>query len=311
MKSEKILFFVVIALLLLLVDAKAMGSSNVQKKIIINGHSGSGPGQVGFKVKETDAPYEAVPSAIAIDAKGNVYIADIANERVVKFDSNGTHLNDIKYQVINNMATDRNDNLYITNSEKLSIDKYSSDGKFVLSIDLRDKDIRWREKEGWTNYPIQIEGIMLDVAGNIYLRGFQELIKISSNGNVEKKWADIRIFFLDEAGNLFLKREEAWEKYDRAGNSLGIVKCERPYFKVENTKCNYPRFIDKNGYMYFYEKEQPEGKGAMVKVDKQGREYGRAPFEPFENLQKFDVYGNLYIFNFKDDKFWIEKITWN
>ncbi len=85
-----------------------------------------------------------------------IYIAVIANERVVKYDSNGTYFKDIKYQTkgdnayqaINEMATDCNDNLWISNPEKSSIDKYNSDGKFVLSIDLRNQDIRWREDKG-------------------------------------------------------------------------------------------------------------------------------------------------------------------
>ncbi len=72
MKKEKILFFIVIVLLPLLLKAKAIGDS-VEKKIIISGHSGSGPGQVGSKIKAKDTPYEAAPSAIAIDSNGNIY----------------------------------------------------------------------------------------------------------------------------------------------------------------------------------------------------------------------------------------------
>ncbi len=115
---------------------------------------------------------------------------------------------------------------------------------------------------------------------------------------------------MDDAGNLFLKGKETWEKYDKTGNRIGIMKCEKPYFK-QNSKCNHPRFIDKNGYLYFYEEEQSEVEGAMVKVDKQGKEYGKASFEFFQNLQKFNVYGNLYSLHFKDEKFWAEKISWN
>lgn len=293
--------------------------ANPIKSTIIRGSVGSGNDQVGFKVRKTDGPYEAVPPAIALDTKGNVYIADIANERIIKFDGRGKTLFSITmkierkrfYQIIDDMAVDESDNLYVASGHEQKIYKYNPDGTLIQTINLLEKELCWDRKKSWSRCPIQIQGLTVDTAGNIYLQGWKELVKLNSKGDVEAKWAGIRVYFLDEAGNAYLKKDSVWEKFDRNGNSKGIEKCQQPYFEIEKQECNYPRFIDKKGFLYYYELSQATNKGVMVKIDQKGKRYGEVSFEASQNQQKFDINGNLYIFNYADDKFWIEKINWN
>lgn len=328
MRSKKTLFCLFCVLLTVVHTYSQISANNdaVHKEIVISGFSGSGSAQVGFKVKKTDAPYEAVPSAIAVDTKGNVYIADIANERILKYDDKGKFIKRINYrvkdrgayQIIDDLATDGSDNLYVASREKLKIDKFSSDGELTHSIDLSDKDICWKEKKGWFRCPIQIKRIMLDGAGNIYLQGWNELIKFSSNGNIEKKWAAIRIAFLDEVDNIYLKKESIWEKYDKTGHKIEILKCEEPLFRMSRTgQCIYPQHIDRNGFLYFYEFYESgltsRGNDRYVKVDRQGKRFGEYSGGGVsgDNSTKFDARGDLYFFRYKKNKFWIERVSWN
>jgi streptogramin lyase len=180
--------------------------------------AGSGPGQIGFKVKESEGPYEAVPSAIAADTKGNVYIADIANDRIQKYDNNGNLVNSMKIENIrkgdpwvDDMTIDNNDNLYVAHGQTdQKIYKYNSAGALIQSIDLLNKNLCWDAKKGWSRCYMQIERITVDVIGNVYLVGRGQLIKFNPEGQEEKKWStetrfEIPIIVLDEIGNLYLK----------------------------------------------------------------------------------------------------------
>jgi len=65
-------------------------------EVIIEGKWGSGPGEFGTAQKFPLGYHEPYrPSSLAVDSKGNIYILDIANNRIQKFNSKGKHINDI------------------------------------------------------------------------------------------------------------------------------------------------------------------------------------------------------------------------
>ena len=59
-------------------------------KVIIEGKWGTEPGEFG--IQETFGLEKIVPNSIAVDSKGNIYILDLINNRIQKFDSEGKHL---------------------------------------------------------------------------------------------------------------------------------------------------------------------------------------------------------------------------
>ena len=62
-------------------------------KVIIEGKWGTGPGEFGTWGQFVNSEEESYqPSSIAIDNQGNIYILDLVNERIQKFDSNGKYL---------------------------------------------------------------------------------------------------------------------------------------------------------------------------------------------------------------------------
>lgn len=300
-------------------------SGDVKKEVILSGTVGIKEGQIGFKILSSDPSYAATPTAIAVDNKGNIYIADIANDRIQKFDMNGKYINKIDFTVkdklfyttIDDMNVDNNDNLYVASRHESKIIKYNPIGKQIGSINLDDKEIYWKEGKGWSSGSVQIEKIFLDDIGNIYLQGVHELIKFDIKGNIQKKWGDIQLAFLDEASNLYLAKENLWEKYNKIGNMIETLKCEKPLFRMaEYGQCLPPQYIDKKGFLYFYEFYgsglTTKGNDRLIKVDRSGKRYGEyyGGGVTGANRDKFDANGNLYFFLYKDDKFWVEKISW-
>jgi hypothetical protein len=316
--KQNLILISILTLFLLGINIQGTESSNIRKEIVLKSKVGSKDGELGFKTFKNGETI--VPSAIAIDSNVNIYIADVINNRVQKFNKQGKFLSKIRFTVnrksfewtIDDLATDGSNNLYIASRHEGKIDKYSPERKLLQSINLDDKDIYWDEKKGWVRGAIYIERIVVDIVGNVYLQGFHEIIKFNLSGDIEKKWAgDTPVFFLDEIGNLYLSiNKNIWEKYNIKGNKVGNVKCGEMYFLLKNEHCNYPSFVDKNGFLYWFENNNT----ILIKTDKDGkqyREYDVGPHSLFGNAVKFDTDGNLYILHYSKDGFWIEKISWD
>jgi len=86
-------------------------------KVIIQGKWGNKPGEFGVwgeMIEGEEITYG--PSGIAVDSKGNIYILDMVNERIQKFDSEGKYLLSIpvesfsgkRYEVETMVMVDKN-----------------------------------------------------------------------------------------------------------------------------------------------------------------------------------------------------------
>ncbi len=132
------------------------------------GGKGSGDGQFG------ENQYWSGPQGIAVDGQGNVYVADPANYRIEKFDSNGNFLSQLgsrgtadgQFLAPGAVTVDLHGNIYVTDSQQLvggptnQISKFDSNGTFLW---------KWGETGlglGMFNYPA---GIAVDKQGNIYV----------------------------------------------------------------------------------------------------------------------------------------------
>lgn len=120
------------------------------------------------------------PRVIVLDSKDNLYVADPVNYRVLKFNQAGKLLlkiplmkperttptlygNDIK-----DMAIDKSDCLYVINYYQYRIEKYSSDGRFLMTIDYTKDKLNDKNDRDISSL-FRPEHIQVDHNGNIYL----------------------------------------------------------------------------------------------------------------------------------------------
>lgn len=79
------------------------------------------------------------PNGIAVDASGNVYVADSRNERIQKFNSNGTFITkwgstgslDGQFLSPMGISVDASGNVYVADTYNERIQKFSSNGEFI------------------------------------------------------------------------------------------------------------------------------------------------------------------------------------
>jgi len=130
--------------------------------------AGSGDGQL------------QIPTAIDVDAKGNFYIVDVANNRVHKFDPSGKFLmkwgsqdeGESRFSLPYSIAIDKSGDVYIR--DRYSVQKFTTDGEFLT---------RWKI-EG------DPRGIAVDSHSNVYVtnRRPHSVLKLDNAGKVISQW---------------------------------------------------------------------------------------------------------------------------
>jgi hypothetical protein len=109
------------------------------------------------------------PNGIAVDSIGNVYVADAANRRVQKFDSNGNFLlkwgtsgsGNGQFTQANGIGVDQNSNVYVTDAGlNPRIQKFDSNGNFLL---------KWGTLGGGDGQFRAPIGVVAAAFGNVYV----------------------------------------------------------------------------------------------------------------------------------------------
>ena len=141
------------------------------------GSSGTGNGQF------------STPRSIAVDASGNVYVADSGNNRIQKFSSAGVFITTWGSQGTGNgqfndprgVAVDASGNVYAVDSGNNRIQKFSSSGVFITTWGS------YGTGNGQFSSPI---GITVDASGNIYVTDYSNnrIQKFSSSGVFITTW---------------------------------------------------------------------------------------------------------------------------
>jgi sugar lactone lactonase YvrE len=152
----------------------------------------AGSGTIGnADGKGSDARFD-VPEAIAIDAAGNLYVADTENNRIRKVAPDGTvsTLGDAAAGTAaalshpEHVAVDAAGNLYVTDRDDNQIRKIAPNG--AVSVFAGTKDTGYADGTGAAAQFNQPEGLAVDGAGNLYVADLRNnrIRRIAPDGTV-------------------------------------------------------------------------------------------------------------------------------
>ena len=125
-----------------------------------------------------------LPTAIAVDNRENIYVADEYHHSVTVFDRSGAFKNkwgehgsgDGQLDGPSGLAIDADDYVYVVDQKNCRVHKFTADGRHLLQWGERG------EEEGQFNLPW---GITLDTQGNVYVADWR-------NDRIQKFTADGR-----------------------------------------------------------------------------------------------------------------------
>ncbi len=135
---------------------------------------------------------------VAVDGQGNIYVSDMSNCRIQKFDKNGRYAMTIGRQgqgpgefeqPTNVLVNDKTGNLFVKNRRRIEI--FDRDGNYVNSILP-------------VNYPYDI---YIDAEDNIYGKlssmteegDFREFGKVGMNGEIVETYAKYPFYFIHQS----------------------------------------------------------------------------------------------------------------
>ncbi|MFC2020084.1 6-bladed beta-propeller [Chloroflexota bacterium] len=170
---------------------------------------------------------------MAVDAAGNVYVADYDNHRIQKFDSDGNFITkwgeqgsgDGQFYNPARVAIDTSGNVYVADRGNFRIQKFDSDGNFITkwgSFGSGDGQL-------WNPF-----GVAVDSSGNVYVadQGNHRIQKFDGVGTYITKWGsegsgDGQFFWptgvaVDASGNVYVSDggNNRIQKFDSSGNFI-------------------------------------------------------------------------------------------
>jgi uncharacterized protein (TIGR03663 family) len=181
-------------------DAPAVATTGSVIKLVatdIFGEFGGEPGQL------------IQPRGVAVDAAGNILVADSANHRLIVFDPSGTPIRTIggfgngdgQFNEPRGVAVDSQGNIYVADTWNARIVKLDPQGAFLASWGIGREDFgdgRRASPTGGTQEqnlarPLDFfgpRGVAVDADGNVYIAdtGNKRIVVTDSDGNYKYQW---------------------------------------------------------------------------------------------------------------------------
>ena len=129
------------------------------------------------------------PFGVAVDASGNVYVADLSNDRVQKFSGDGTFVTawgttgsgDGQFRYPMDVTVDASGYVYVTDQSNNRVQKFTSAGVFVA---------KWGSNGTGDGQFILPQGVGVDASGNVFVSdwGNHRIQKFTSTGTYLGQW---------------------------------------------------------------------------------------------------------------------------
>lgn len=324
MKNNKNLHSIVsITLALLFIGLMSASVTHAETYTFVTkwGSSGSGDGQFS-------APYD-----VAIDSSNNVYVTDVGNHRIEKFDSNGNFItkwgsfgsSNGQFSTPWAIAIDSSDNIYVADQNNFRIQKFDSNGNYLTqfgSFGTGDGQL-WNPS-----------GVAVDSSGNVFVADTYNnrvekfsgdgtfLIKWGSEGSADGQFRGLTGVAVDSSGNVYVA--DTYNRRIQKFDNNGAFITKWGSYGIIDGKFSYPYdvTVDSSGNVYAVDRNDND---RIQKFDSNGNfitkwgSYGTDDglFHGPTGVA-VDLSGNVYVAdtgNNRIQKFSKEKITptitWN
>lgn len=180
-------------------------------------------GEYGFDDGQFQGPYD-----VAVDKNGNVYVTDVNNARIQKFDGSGNFLTkwgspgsgNGQFAGLRGIGVDGSGNVYVADRSNNRIQKFDGDGNYITQWGSQGSG------DGQFNYPMDVA---VDTDGNVYVADCynSRIQKFDSNGTYITQWNHYGTISyplsitVDTFGVVYVVTQYDVRSYDTSGNFLG------------------------------------------------------------------------------------------
>jgi sugar lactone lactonase YvrE len=250
----------------------------------------------------------AQPQGVAVDAaSGNVYVADMWNHRIQKFDSSGTPLpgwgsrgsQKGYFLQPQGVAVDASSNVYVLDTFNQRVQKFDSNGTFITMWGSLGSTGTWDGQfpesptdslNGKFQFP---EGIAVDASDNVYVADTDNhrIQKFDSNGTFITKWGYYgdrdgefswpNRIAVDASGNVYVTDYHRVQKFD----SNGTFITKWGHFGHQFGEFEGPQgvAVDALGYVYV-----PDSRNRVQKFSSRLRYAILTPLDPLDLILSID-----------------------
>ncbi|NLH38988.1 MAG: hypothetical protein GX445_02875 [Elusimicrobia bacterium] len=200
-------------------------------RVIIEGKWGDGPGEFGTWGDIMNSEMiEYQPNSLSVDSKGNIYILDLVNERIQKFDSNGKYLKSISVESFSGKRYEAETTVMVDKDNP----EVSVPPDHPRRIDIKKKFI-------------QVEPDFKTIGINIVIDSKDNLYYYLVRREYDKEGAKTK-----ETGEVWLFKDDKL-----------VEKMKQGEEKIESELKEYTKtdiVPDGRGNLYYYLKEMKDGK---------------------------------------------------
>ena len=237
---------------------------------------------------------------IEVDSQGNIYVADMSNYRIQKFDRNGNYLQTIgrqgqgpgEFDLPTKIRIDEiTENIYVKD-QAYSIEIFDKQGNHIKECKI---------KKSFSDFRLDEDGNIIGVFRTLSELSYTNSIcKVNMHGEIVENYAEFPYnkFIRRKPGGMTITATTGWEK-----NSL-ISKINKQTFVYGYSEKYELSVINNNGQLLYKIKKDEPYRKFPAETRRRLKEMNLGHYQPFYYLIFTDDKGRIYV---QTNKTWAEE----